>query len=252
VREVRTCWICQQEDTDDTPETLDWRTPCPCSLTAHDSCLLEWIANKEAPKPGNIASTKKIFCPQCQAEIKIERPQDYLVIAADKVQSVAKIMILPTALSAVLGCFYSGFMVYGMNTLNIVFGPEEATNLLAPSLSDLETSFQIRRRPSTQILQRFIKSIDPFLPISECFTNWKLFVGLPLIAPALVLSRTKVADQVFAILPITVCSPWASELGSSLIVFLVLPLPPGKQRYPTLASSSRTYRCRTTLHPVNL
>ena len=96
-------------------------------------------------------------------------------------------------------------MVYGVNTLNIVFGSEEAASILAPTLGDLETIYQIRTRPASRMLSRLVKSMDPFLPGTDFFTNWRLFVGLPLIAPALVLSRTRVADQAFAILPITVC-----------------------------------------------
>ena len=58
-QDVYTCWICQQESTDDNPDTSIWRRPCPCSLTAHDDCLLEWIASQEAPRLGEMATPRE-------------------------------------------------------------------------------------------------------------------------------------------------------------------------------------------------
>src|SRR5580658_9218271 len=40
-REVRRCWVCMDDETDDSENNV-WRSPCPCSLTAHEKCLLEW------------------------------------------------------------------------------------------------------------------------------------------------------------------------------------------------------------------
>lgn len=202
--EVPTCWICQQDATDDTPENSVWRRPCPCSLTAHDECLMEWITSQEAPKPGEMATTRKIVCPVCQAPIKVERPRDFLVMLADMVQKVAKGLVVPTALSALIGCFYSGFLVYGFNTMHLVFGQDEARRLLMPSSLDLRARAVAENSGFWRAIFRFIKLSDPFLPTMP---GMKLFLGLPLIAPGLVLSRTKLADQIFAILPISVSLP---------------------------------------------
>lgn len=76
-KEPRRCWICQLDDTEDTPESTAWRKPCPCSLEAHDECLLEWISAEEAPKKGELAHSKRIKCPQCSHEIMLERPRNY-------------------------------------------------------------------------------------------------------------------------------------------------------------------------------
>lgn len=50
----RRCWICQGDDVEDeTPR--EWRSPCQCSLTAHEECLLEWVSSQEAPRNGEMA-----------------------------------------------------------------------------------------------------------------------------------------------------------------------------------------------------
>lgn len=198
-QEVRTCWICQQDDTDDESPDITWKSPCPCSLTAHDECLLEWIASEEAPKKGEIARNHKIKCPQCQAEIKIERPHDYLVQLFDAVHSSARSMVVPTALSGLVGCFYSGFLVYGLNTMQVVFGVDEARKVLGGAFQD-ETVGQQWVKLIKESVRWSLTAFDPFFPDYRSSSNWKIFVGLPLIGPSLIISRTKFADQAFALL----------------------------------------------------
>ena len=47
--DVKKCWICFSDETEDTPQTSQWRSPCPCALVAHEECLLDWIADLESP-----------------------------------------------------------------------------------------------------------------------------------------------------------------------------------------------------------
>lgn len=195
-QEARTCWICQQDDTEDTPDIADWRSPCPCSLTAHNTCLLEWIANEEAPKPGELAK-KKIKCPQCKAPIEIRRPMDPIVEVVDIVQRAAKAMILPTALSAVIGTTYSGLIVYGLNSMRMVFGEEKAHSLLRAGFWGVQIH--------SGFVGQVMSLMDPFFPAISSLTaspvaNLKVLFGLPMIAPLLILLRTKLADQTFAAL----------------------------------------------------
>ena len=143
--DVRRCWVCMGDETDD-PENNIWRSPCPCSLTAHESCLLEWIADKEAPPPGQIAHNHEIKCPQCQTPLKIQRPRDVLVTMVDGVTRVARSLILPTALCGVAGCFYSGFVSYGANAMALVFGSEAADAMLAPhTFNSIHNSHVVRQ-----------------------------------------------------------------------------------------------------------
>ena len=210
------CWICQQDATEDTPETSAWRRPCPCSLTAHDECLLEWITSEEAPKPGEMALTSKIVCPVCKAPYKIERPRDFLVTAADTIQKAGKILVVPTALSALIGCFYSGFLVYGFNAMDLVFGRDEARRLLMPSSLDLRARHLAENSGFWKSVFRFFKLSEPFMPM---MSGLKMCLALPLIAPGLVLARTRLADQIFAILPISVSSPIPSECILHPLIF---------------------------------
>ncbi|TAQ83240.1 hypothetical protein B7494_g8436 [Chlorociboria aeruginascens] len=199
----RTCWVCYEKDTDDTPETSPWRSPCPCSLVAHEECLLQWVTSQEASKPGEMPAPKHILCPQCKAEIRIDRPKDYIVIATDKIRRVVKNLILPGAVTSLFGCLYTGSLVYGINTIHVVFGSEAARDILAPSNYNRHAYNILQGRPAAQAAVQFFSDWQPFLAASNSVANWKLYFGLPMILPALVLSRTRIADNLFAILPIT-------------------------------------------------
>jgi hypothetical protein len=191
------------DETDDTPENNVWRSPCPCSLTAHETCLLEWIADKEAPPPGQIAHNHEIKCPQCQAPIKIQRPRDVIVSVADGVQRVARVLILPTALCGIAGCFYSGFVSYGANAMAMVFGSEAADALLAPQTFDsLENAHIVRKwfQVAVDYPLGMLSQLFPFFPRMRSPANIPYFLGLPLIAPSLVVLRTSYGDLGFSLL----------------------------------------------------
>ena len=206
--DIPKCWICQQDATDDTPESSAWRRPCPCSLTAHDDCLLVWITSQEAPKPGEIATTAKIVCPVCKAPIKIERPQDLIVTMAEIIQRIAKSMIIPAGLSAVFGCFYSGFLMYGLNSMDLVFGRADTQRMLQRSALDLRAGYLVENSAYLKVLKSLsyysCQLGDPFIPL---IPGWKVCIGVPMIGPVLILSRTRVAEHLFAVLPPIVSLP---------------------------------------------
>ncbi|KAN0116943.1 hypothetical protein V8E51_002920 [Hyaloscypha variabilis] len=199
--EIRRCWVCMGDETDD-PENNIWRSPCPCSLIAHESCLLEWIADKESPPPGQIAHTHEIKCPQCQTPLKILRPRDPLVTLTDGVQRIARSLILPTALCGVVGCFYSGFLSYGANTLALVFGTDAANALLAqPTFNSIHTSHIARwLQVAGDHGLRAFGQLFPFFPRVRSPANIPYYLGLPLIGPSLVLWRTSFGDIGFSML----------------------------------------------------
>ena len=211
-RDVRRCWVCMGDETDD-PENNVWRSPCPCSLTAHETCLLEWIADKEAPPPGQIAHNHEIKCPQCQTPLKIQRPRDVLVTVADGVQRVARALILPTALFGIAGCFYSGFVSYGANAMALVLGPETADAILAPQTFDsIHNSAVVRRwlQIAADYPLTVFGQLLPFFPRMRSPTNTPYYLGLPLIGPSLVLWRTRWGDIGFSMLIPIVSSPPSS------------------------------------------
>lgn len=135
-------------------------------------------------------------------------------MAADIIQKVGKVLVVPTALSALIGCFYSGFLVYGFNAMDLIFGHAEARRLLMPSSLDMRARHMAENSGFWKSVFRFFKLSEPFMPM---MSGLKLCIGLPLIAPGLVLARTRLADQIFAILPISV-----SSLTPSNYVLLVL------------------------------
>lgn len=73
--EARRCWVCystEQEDADsgDIASLGEWKSPCRCSLVAHERCLLNWIAS-EFQKEGT--NRGKIECPQCKTRIRFKQ-----------------------------------------------------------------------------------------------------------------------------------------------------------------------------------
>ena len=78
--DLRKCWICFSDESEDTPMSSEWRSPCPCALTAHEACLLDWIADVEAPNRAR-GRPSKIECPQCKSEIIVARPKSYVIEA---------------------------------------------------------------------------------------------------------------------------------------------------------------------------
>ncbi|KAL3427871.1 hypothetical protein PVAG01_01380 [Phlyctema vagabunda] len=200
--EPRECWICREDDTDEGPEqSSEWRSPCPCSMQAHEACLLQWITDIETQRSADVLPSQ-IVCPVCKSPYQIERPRDYIVVATDTVRNFARSMIFPTAVSTVLGTTYSGFMIYGINSLHLVFGLEHARYIMSPSSRDLMVRNSMSQNPVSLLVHGAMKIMDPFFPNTDSVANWKLFVGLPLIAPALVLSRIRLADPIFAFLPV--------------------------------------------------
>ncbi|KAI9644600.1 hypothetical protein NHQ30_006621 [Ciborinia camelliae] len=193
------CWICQMDDTDDGPQTSPWRSPCPCSLRAHDSCLMEWIAvsaDKEiAPK---------VVCPVCKYQLQIDQPKDYLVMTVDKLQRMARNLVLPTAAGALFGCVYSGSLLFGVNSLALVFGADEARGMILRNYDDFLDRRVLGDYIQLPINQILTKYLFPFLGGGfMAVPSWRTAIGLPLIAPTLILSRTKIADSLFTIVPVT-------------------------------------------------
>ncbi|CCU74569.1 unnamed protein product [Blumeria hordei] len=213
---LRKCWICQQDDADDTPENSTWRKPCPCSLTAHDTCLLEWVSNEEAPKPGEIARKRQIQCPQCKARINIQQPQDYVVDAVEMFKRLSRTILVPVAATAsVLTCTYAGLLLYGMNVVRVVFGDAEAQRLLQSQARPTGIMWTV-----SQLFVGGMKSFSPLIPTFQAYSISKVFVGVPLIAPSLVLLRTRWADKAFAfVLPWYFLNPANQKI--------VWPPPPG-------------------------
>ncbi|KAK4621139.1 Asnovolin E/Chermesin D methyltransferase nvfJ [Fulvia fulva] len=198
--EPKKCWICFSDSTEDTPETSRWRNPCPCALEAHEECLLDWIADMEAPKnqrgrPGLAAP--KIECPQCKSEIKLSRPRDYLVDFYRGIERLGAKAVTPGSLALLSGVVYNFSLAHGMHSIYAIFGSDDGQRILRPVIynatrAPVEAYAGHPGEASEQLLNVLIDHI----------VHWRLYVGLPLITPILVLSRTSFADGVLPVLPI--------------------------------------------------
>lgn len=165
--DVRKCWVCFSDETEDTPMSSRWRSPCPCSLTAHEACLLDWVANIESSNSGR---KKKIQCPQCKADITIVRPRSLVVDAMTSMEYAASRMVLPTVLSIGSGTVVYLSMSYGIAAVYTVLGRDDFTRIFD---QPIETPAQLFRRG----------------------------IGVAMVPWLLIFSRTSMVDSILPIIP---------------------------------------------------
>ncbi|TID25234.1 hypothetical protein E6O75_ATG04439 [Venturia nashicola] len=183
--EPNRCWICFSDETEDTPTSSEWRRPCPCALTAHEACLLDWIADMEAPNSRRQKGPNdKIQCPQCKAQIVLARPKRYVVDAVRQVELWTGRLVLPGALTIGATSFWYLCWVHGVSSVYLVFGPHDADEILAPVLRVATESDS-----NLQAAWHHIRA------------RWRLDIGLSLIPTMLIASRARIADGVLPILP---------------------------------------------------
>ncbi|KAK4975682.1 hypothetical protein LTR66_010912 [Elasticomyces elasticus] len=218
--DVRKCWICFADETEDTPETSQWRHPCPCALVAHEDCLLDWIADMEAlsTRKRTIAPPK-IQCPQCKSEIHLSRPRNYVVEAVRAMERLSNRVVTPGALFVALYTLNEACYMHGISSVYAIFGRDDGQRILFPVIldtlrppSELRVDFAnisllarslISSSARNQLSVMFTHSghrwLDPFL---RYLSHWRLRLGLSLISPILVISRTTLADSILPVLPI--------------------------------------------------
>jgi hypothetical protein len=210
--DVKKCWICFSDSNEDTPETSPWRDPCPCALVAHEECLLDWIADAENTKNTRNRSfgPPQITCPQCKSEIKLARPRSYIVDVTRGLERLGSRMVWPGALSLLGGLIIQGNFALGVHTIYRIFGAQDGYRILQPLLRQMVTpplDFDLPPRAiAATILYKFVQHAK----------HWRLYVGVPLITPLLVLSRTSLADSVLPALPLLFLATQAHSSGEPL------------------------------------
>ncbi|KAH9844916.1 RING-variant domain-containing protein 2 [Teratosphaeria destructans] len=250
---VKKCWICFSDSTEDTPDSAPWRDPCPCALVAHEvrdasawflhkmlmltfyasdqDCLLDWIADMESPKNARhrAAARTKIECPQCKSEIKLARPRNVVVDAYRELERIGLRSITPAALLVVGATLWTSSLQWGIHSIYAVFGHEDGARILHPLLLNaIRPPLEVFVGKPQEALDRLVGLVMDHL------VHWRLYLGLPLLTPILILSRTKFANSVLPVLPILFFatqahSPDASRLGfrhwppSASLCFAVLP-----------------------------
>ncbi|KAJ5808220.1 Zinc finger RING-CH-type [Penicillium riverlandense] len=172
IDEPRKCWICYTDETEDSPLNSEWRSPCPCALTAHEACLLDWLADLENPqsRKRNGGGATKMVCPQCKTEIVVTRPRSYMVDTLRLMERVAGRLVLPGMVFTVAGTVWAGCCAHGIYSMYLVFGTEEAKQILEDSVE------------------------GPWNP--------GLNLGLPLIPLVLIFSRTRYAEGLLPAIPV--------------------------------------------------
>ncbi|KAI9372659.1 hypothetical protein BJX61DRAFT_427004 [Aspergillus egyptiacus] len=172
IEEPRKCWICYTDETEDTPLNSEWRSPCPCALTAHEACLLDWLADLENPRARKRnGRNAKMVCPQCKTEIVVTRPRSYIVDIVRLVERLAGRLVLPGMVFTLAGTVWAGCCAHGVYSMYFVFGTEEAKHILEEAAAD---------------------------------GTWNsgLNLGLPLIPLVLIFSRTRYAEGLLPAIPV--------------------------------------------------
>ena len=204
--EPRKCWICFSDETEDGPETSTWRTPCPCALTAHESCLLDWIADMEAPSSSRTAAAPRdIRCPQCKSEIFLSRPRNRFVEAVGSLERASGVLLWPGVLIGLSYTILIGCSHHGAHTVRMIFGADDAEAILAP----IHEASVVERE-----LMRYVPTLAA--PFFRGWRGTRVELGLPLIPMVLVASRTTFAQPALPVLPILFLAthPQARELAN--------------------------------------
>ncbi|KAI5283285.1 hypothetical protein KEM54_002260 [Ascosphaera aggregata] len=168
--EPRRCWICYSDETEDPVPKPEWRSPCPCRLTAHEACLLDWLADIENSSSRRRLRRGKLQCPQCKSEIVVRRPRNLVVELVRKADVLAGKMIAPGLALSLVSMVWAGCCMHGLYSFRAVFGSEVAHRMLM-------TGDGLLRRT-------------------------RINIGLPLIPIILILSRTRYADRSLPVFPV--------------------------------------------------
>lgn len=114
---TRKCWICFEEELESEiikqGSESDWRSPCQCSLAAHEECLLTWVDETQKSTSTGVNSSRTIRCPQCKQAYKIRSKYSVgvnLMTIADQWITRALLATIPLGVIKSLGitCFYYG------------------------------------------------------------------------------------------------------------------------------------------------
>jgi hypothetical protein len=136
-------------------------------------------------------------CPQCKAEIKLSRSRDIIVDAAMGIDRWKSTVVTPGVLAMLSMGLQSMSTAWGIHSIYAVFGAEDGHRILRPILyNTIRAPVEVYAN-SPRDASRVMTDL-----ILDRLVHWRLYVGLPLIGPVLILSRMTIADSVLPILPI--------------------------------------------------
>ncbi|KAJ1961043.1 hypothetical protein IWQ62_004007 [Dispira parvispora] len=160
-QEPRRCWICLGEEEADSPET--WVHPCPCSLMAHQGCLLKWVTESQRRNPDQPSQ-----CPQCRTTYRLVQPRSKFIRLFQWGESIVHAVATATLVGGLTSCTLICMTTYGAFAVLTVCGAREGERLLG--------------------------SPSPW--------SWRIWLGLPLIPVLLVGSRLSILDSALPLLPL--------------------------------------------------
>ncbi|KAL5615555.1 hypothetical protein BROUX41_005598 [Berkeleyomyces rouxiae] len=113
------CFICLMDDDDDVPRAPDsasaWVYPSPCSLAAHQDCIMAWVQDCER-------EGRTLQCPVCKEAISVDQPWDPVLAATAALASRAR-ALAPSVLAGMIGSGTVASMgIYGTVALTVFAG----------------------------------------------------------------------------------------------------------------------------------
>jgi hypothetical protein len=153
-KDVRRCFVCLMDEGESGSSTSEWVNPCPCTLEAHQDCMMDWVANEERDR-------KELKCPVCKAAINVDGPWDPAVALSEAMyrglSRVSPFMIF--------GCVatggWIGLATYGHVAISTFAGNEATVRFLIKTTRDGVTRL-----------------------------NWVHLAWLPLIGPSLIIGHS--------------------------------------------------------------
>jgi hypothetical protein len=119
-------------------------------------------------------------------------------------------LVWPGALSLLSGLIIQGNFALGVHTIYRIFGAQDGYRILQPLLRQMVTP------PLDFDLPPRVIASTILYKIAQHARHWRLYIGVPLITPLLVLSRTSLADSVLPALPVLFLATQAHSSGEPL------------------------------------
>ncbi|KOS22304.1 E3 ubiquitin-protein ligase MARCH5 [Escovopsis weberi] len=157
----RRCFICLTDEEATDPKG-SWVDPCPCTLEAHQDCMLSWVTDCER-------SNKPLRCPVCKAQIELEGPWDPIASLHDALQrhfTKASPFILLTGAS--VGVQF-GLQMYGAVALWTFAGRKELVRFVFGSDASMggRGSGTIRFAKQRIVNALILMNVAPTLLVSQ-------------------------------------------------------------------------------------
>ncbi|KZO91774.1 hypothetical protein CALVIDRAFT_601988 [Calocera viscosa TUFC12733] len=161
---TRECWICKEDETFTTrgqrkKDSLSkWIHPCKCTLVAHESCLLEWIARTQQtldPPPQ---------CPQCNAPFVIATKRTVILRALDWIDAKKGTIVNVLIVTGITSGLLVLSTAYGVHALRMLVGKEMSRYMIGNGPEDwpIEAWINLPLIPFALMITQTAR-LDPFV-----------------------------------------------------------------------------------------